>query len=40
MEKKMCYVAPEIEVIKVQIEAGFAVSGEPKYPTWGGEEEL
>ena len=40
MEKRMSYVAPEVEVIEVQIEAGFAVSGEPKYPAWGGEEEL
>ena len=40
MEKRVSYVAPEVEVIEVQIEAGFAVSGEPKYPAWGREEEL
>lgn len=40
MENRVNYVAPEIEVLEVQVEAGFAQTGEPKYPIWGGEEEL
>ena len=40
MEKKQSYVAPEIEMIEVVVENGFAQSGEPIYPAWGGEEQL
>lgn len=37
MGNKQNYVAPEIEVLEVQVEAGFATSG-GEYPTWPGEE--
>lgn len=40
MEKRMSYVAPEIEMLEVQVEAGFAVSADPTYPAWSGEEDL
>ena len=40
MENKLNYVEPLIEVLEVQVESGFAVSGDPVYPTWGGEEPL
>ena len=29
MENKMNYVAPEVEVLEVQVEQGFAQSGDP-----------
>ena len=35
MEKKMNYVAPEIEVVDVAVEQGFAQSEVSDYPTWG-----
>ena len=38
MEKEQNYVAPEVEVLEVQIEAGFAQSG-GEYPNpFGGDE--
>ncbi len=39
MEKKLSYVAPEVEVLEVQVEAGFATSG-GEYPLWGPEQPL
>lgn len=39
MEKKMNYIAPEVEVLEVVVEQGFAVSG-GEYPTWPGETPL
>lgn len=32
MEKKDHYEAPSVEVIEVEVEKGFAVSGDPLYP--------
>ena len=37
MESKLNYVAPEGEVLEVQVEAGFAQSG-GNYPVWPGGE--
>lgn len=37
MENKLNYVAPEVEVLEVQVEAGFALS-RGDYPTWPGGE--
>ena len=37
MENKLNYVAPEVEVLEVQVEAGFALSG-GDYPKWPGDE--
>ena len=39
MEKKMNYIAPEVEVLEVAVEQGFAVSG-GEYPQWGDETPL
>ena len=39
MEKKMNYIAPEVEVLEVVVEQGFAVSG-GEYPQWGDEYPL
>ena len=36
MEKKMNYIAPEVEVLEVAVEQGFAASGDG-YPQWGDE---
>lgn len=36
MEKKMNYMAPEVEVLEVAVEQGFAASGDG-YPQWGDE---
>ncbi len=36
MEKKMNYIAPEVEVLEVAVEQGFAQSGDG-YPQWGDE---
>ena len=38
MEKMFGYVAPQVEVIEVEVEKGFAVSGEsdPMNPGYGG----
>lgn len=30
------YEAPQVEVIEVEVEQGFAVSGEPSDYQWGG----
>ena len=38
-EEKKVYSAPEIEVIEVAVEQGFAVSGDG-YPQWGDETPL
>ena len=35
-EEKKVYSAPEIEVVDVQVEQGFAASGDG-YPQWGDE---
>lgn len=41
MSMKMNYTAPEIEVIEVAIEQGFASSpGDPTYDGWGSEKPL
>ncbi len=40
MSMKMNYTAPEIEVIEVEIEKGFAQSGDPTYDGWGSEKPL
>lgn len=44
MSMKMNYTAPEIEVIEVAIEQGFASSvvpdGDPTYDGWGSENPL
>ena len=37
MESTLNYVAPEVEVLEVQVEAGFAQSG-GDYPKWPGGE--
>lgn len=39
MENKMNYIAPEVEVLEVAVEQGFAVSGDG-YPQWGDETPL
>ena len=36
MEKKFNYVAPEVELLEVEVEQGFAQTGGP-YPGWGDE---
>ena len=38
VEKEMKYEAPEVEVLEVKVEKGFAGSGRPDVPG-GGEEE-
>ena len=38
MEKKV-YTSPEIEVLDVVVESGFALSGEPKFDGFRDEEE-
>ena len=38
MEKKN-YVTPEVEVIDVAVEQGFALSGGPKFGGFGSEED-
>lgn len=35
MEKEMFYVAPEVEVIEVEVEKGFAASANTTVPTPG-----
>lgn len=37
MEKKN-YLAPEIEVIEVEVEHGFAASGDPQFAPFGPEQ--
>ncbi len=39
MNNKLNYVAPEVEVLEVAVEQGFAQSG-GEYPGWGDENEL
>ena len=36
--EKMNYLAPEIEVLDVVVESGFALSGEPKFDGFSNEE--
>ncbi len=36
LNEKMAYETPEVEVIKVAVEQGFAASGSD-YPQWGDE---
>jgi hypothetical protein len=38
MEKKN-YVAPEVEVLEIAVEQGFAQSGEPKFGGFGPEQD-
>lgn len=38
MEKKMNYIAPEVEVLEVVVEQGFAQSGGPQYNNPFGDE--
>ena len=35
-EEKMVYEAPVVEVIEVEVEKGFANSGQPEDYQWGG----
>ena len=37
MERKM-YVAPELEVLEVMVEQGFAGSGDPEFTPFGPEK--
>ena len=39
MNNKLNYVAPEVEVLEVAVEQGFAQSG-GTYPSWGEEYPL
>ena len=36
MEKEVIYVAPTVEVLEVEVEKGFATSGEVEDPEYGG----
>ena len=38
MEKEMKYEAPEVEVLEVMMEMGFAGSGDPAFPGPGATE--
>ncbi len=38
-EETLIYQAPQVEVIEVEVENGFAASG-GEYPGWGGEYPL
>lgn len=40
MEKKMNYIAPEVEVLEVVVEQGFAVSADPILNNPFGDEEI
>lgn len=40
MEKKMNYIAPEVEVLEVAVEQGFAVSADPILNNPFGDEEI
>lgn len=40
MEKKMNYIAPEVEVLEVAVEQGFAQSGVPVLNNPFGDEEI
>ena len=35
--EKLTYIAPEVEVLEIQIEQGFAQTGNTEDPIWGGE---
>ena len=35
MSKEELYIAPQVEVIEVEVEKGFATSGEPVIPGYG-----
>ena len=39
MEKKMNYIAPEVEVLEVAVEQGFAQSGGPDFIPFGPEQD-
>ena len=38
MEKNVWYVTPEVEVIEVEVEKGFAASDQVKFSAFGQEE--